>query len=105
MRLSAANSSATGSTYRDGRGEFAGAPVAQPGKLADDLVECGIDVIRELDLRDRFQPVYSHPDGRRDNTAFGDGSIEHTMLAILPLQAVRAAEDATEIANVFAEYH
>src|SRR5687767_10829668 len=97
MRLPAANAAATRHAHDHGRGELASASITNARELADDLVVRGIDVVRELDLRNRPQPVHRHADRRRDDAAFGDRRIEHAMLAELLLQAIRDPEDSTEI--------
>src|SRR5882757_6337672 len=105
MGLAAADSAPAGRPNRHWRGKLAGRPIAQPGELTHHLVEGGIDVVGELDLRHRLESIDTHADGRGDNAAFRDGSVEHTMLAMFPLQAVGHAEDAAEVANILAQDH
>ena len=52
--------------HDDRRRVLAAGAIAELGQLVHDLIEGGIDVVAELDLRDRPQPVQGHPDrGRR----------------------------------------
>src|SRR5207253_1558822 len=105
MRLPAADSAAAGGTDGDGREEFPGRAIAQPRELAHDLVECGIDVIGELDLRHRLQSVHPQADSGCDDAALRNGSVEHAMLAVFSLQPLGAAEHAAEVADVLTEDH
>src|SRR5690348_13963926 len=105
MRLATPNTATARHAHHYGRRELTAAAVADAGKLAHDLVVSRIHVIRELDLRDRAQPVHRHADGSRHDTAFRDGRIEHAMLAETLLQAFRATENSTEVADVLAHHH
>src|SRR5688572_28322472 len=98
MRLPAADAAAARHAHRDGREEFPRAAVTQARKLAHDLVVSGIDIVRELNLRDRTQAVDPHAYGRGDDSAFGDRGIEHALSAVFLLQAFGDAEHAAEIA-------
>src|SRR5579863_174968 len=100
MSLTAPNAATARRTDRDGSGELAGAAIAQARELTHHLVEGRIDVIRELDLGDRLQPVDAHADGSGDDAALRDRSVEHAMLAILSLEAVRYPEHAAEIPDI-----
>ena len=101
VRLPAEDAAAVRGADGDGRGEVTRRSVAQPRRLADELVEAGIDVVGELDLGHGPQPVRAHADGRGDDAAFVDGRVEHARLAELRLQAGGRAEHAAEIADVF----
>ena len=105
VRLAAADAAAAGRADRHRRPELAGAAIAQPRELADDLVVGRIDVVGELDLGDRPQAVDAHADRRADDAALGDRRVEHAVLAVLALQAVGDAEHAAEVAHVLAEHH
>ena len=105
MRLAAADAAAARRAYGHRRVEFAGAAIAQPRQLAHDLIEARIDVVGELNFRDRPQAVHAHADGGGDDAALGDRRIEHAMLAVLALQAFGGAEHAAEIADVLAHQH
>ena len=103
MRLSAADAAAAGRANRDRREKLAAGAVAQPGKFRDDLVEAGIDVVGELNFRDGTQPVDAHADSRADDAAFGNRGVDDPVLAVLALEAVRAAEHAAEVADILAD--
>ncbi len=100
MRLAAANSAAAGSANRHRRGELASRAITQTRQLAHHLVEGRIDVIGKLDLGDRLQTVHAHADRSSDDASLGDGSVEHTLLAIFALESVGTAKDAAEEADV-----
>src|SRR3546814_11869236 len=72
MRLPAEDAAAERRAHRDRRGELARRTIAQPRRLAHQLVERGIDVIGELDLGHRAQAVRPHPHRAADDPAFGD---------------------------------
>src|SRR3546814_1845022 len=55
MRLPAEDAAAERRAHRDRRGELARRTIAQPRRLAHQLVERGIDVIGELDLGHRSE--------------------------------------------------
>src|SRR3546814_6937023 len=78
MRLPAEDAAAERRAHRDRRGELARRTIAQPRRLAHQLVERGIDVIGELDLGHRAQAVRPHPHRDADDPAFGDRSEELT---------------------------
>ncbi len=101
VRLATANAAAAGRADHDRRGEIAGAAITDARELARDLVHRRVDVVGELDLGDRLQPVHGHADGRGHDAALGDRRIEHALIAVFSLQAIGDAEHATKIANVF----
>ena len=69
--MTAADAAAHGHADHHGTGKLAARAVAVLGRLADDLVDRGIDEVRELDLRHRPQPVESHADGCTDDAGLG----------------------------------
>ena len=71
-------------------------------QLIDDLVVAREDVVGELDLNDRPQPVDSHSESRRHDAAFREWRVEHAVRAVLLLQPVSGPEDAAEVADVLA---
>ena len=71
--------------------------------MRNDLVKGGVHEPGELNLRDRFQPVGRHPDGRPDDTRLGKRGVEHPILAELVVEALRGPENAAVLAHVFAE--
>jgi hypothetical protein len=101
--LAAEDAAAVGRADGERQAPFAGGAVAHPRRLRDDLVEGGIDIIGELDLGDRPQPVGGHADRGRDDAVLGDRRVEHAVLAIFLLEALGGAEDAAEIADILAE--
>ncbi len=101
--LPAANAAATGSADRHRRKELAGTAVTQAGEFADDLVEPRVDIISELDFHDRSEAIDAQPDRGRDDSALRDGRIDHAVLPVFFLQAVRAPENTAEIADVLPE--
>ena len=100
VRLPAVDAAAAWHADRDRRGEVAGRAVAQPRRLGDDLVRRRVEVVGELDLDHRPQPVGRHADRGADDAAFGDRRVEHARLAVLGLQPFGAAEHAAEVADV-----
>ena len=105
MRLAAADAAAARRADGHRREEVAGAAIAQPRQFAHDLIESRIDVVGELNFRDRPQAVDGHADGGGDDAALGDRRVEHAMLAVLALQAFGGAEHAAEIADILAHEH
>jgi hypothetical protein len=102
--LAAEDAAAERAPHGHRRDEFAGRAIAQPRRLADQLVQPGVDVIGELYFRHRPQAVRAHPHRDADNPAFADRGIEHARLAVLFLQAGGCAEHAAEIADVLAHH-
>ena len=102
VRLAAVDAAAARHADRDRRGEVAGRAVAQPRRLGHDLVRRRVEVVGELHLDHRPQPVGGHADRRADDAAFGDRRVEHARLAVLGLQPFGAAEHAAEVADVLA---
>src|SRR6185312_3892185 len=105
VSLPAPDATATGRTNSDRRGKLTCRTVSQPGKLTDDLVEPRVDVVSELNLRDGLQPVHAHPDRRPNDSTLRNRRVQHTMFAVLTLQAVSHPEHTAEVANIFAEDH
>src|SRR5208282_3269386 len=104
VRLTAVDAAAAGHTDDDRGEEIAPRTVAKPRRLRHELVIAGIDVVGELDLRDRPKPIGAHADRDAHDPGLVDWGVEAARLAILALQAIGAAEYAAEIADVLAEH-
>src|SRR3546814_2080790 len=83
---------------------FRSRAVTDAGGFGDDLIEAGVDVVGELDLRDGAKAVGRHADGGADDAALGDGRVEDAGLAIFLLKAGGGAEDAAEITDILAHH-
>ena len=105
MRLAAADAAPAGSANSHRCIEFPGAAIADARKLAHDLIETRVDVVRELNFGDGPQAVHAHADGRADDAALGNGSIDDAMLAVLALQSFRGAKHTAEITHVLTHDH
>ena len=86
VRLAAVDAAAAGHAHDERGGELGAGAVAQPRRLGDQLVERRVDVVGELDLDDRPQPVGAHAEGGADDAALGDRGVEH---AVAPYLACR----------------
>ena len=104
VRLPAENAAAKGRADRHRRYELARRPIAQPRRLAHQLVERGIDIVGELNLGHGPEAIGAHAHRHADDPAFGDRRVEHTVLAIFLLQARGGAEHAAEIADILAHH-
>jgi hypothetical protein len=69
----------------------------------DQLIESRVHVVGELDLDHGTQSVRTHADSGADDPALGDRRVEHARAAVLGLQALGAAKDSAEVADVLAE--
>src|ERR1700731_5425712 len=105
VRLAAEDAAAARRPYRDRRPELAARAITQPRRFRDQLVGRRIDVIGELDLDDRPEPVGAHADRDRQHAALGDRRVEDALLAMLLLQAISDAEDAAVKPDILAEQH
>ena len=101
--LAAENAAAGRHAHDDRAGELAVGAIAQARRFRDDLVVGRIDVVGELHLDAGRQAVGGHADRRADDAGFADRRVEAAALAVFLLQALRAAEDAAEIADILAE--
>ena len=72
VRLAAANAAAAGRANGHRREELPGAAIADARQFAADLIEARINVVGELNFRDRAQAVHAHADGGGDDAALGD---------------------------------
>src|SRR5262249_9329274 len=70
-------------------------PPAQQGNFVMHLHVSGPNVVKELDLGNRFQPPGSHPHSASDYRCFRDWRIEHTGCAKRPLKVSGNLEYAT----------
>src|SRR5689334_17532865 len=95
VRLAAENAAPGRRAHRDRRPEIAARTIAQPRRLGDQLVGRRVDVIGELDLDDRPETVGAHPDCDRHHATLGNRCVEYARLAVLLLQSLSDAEDAT----------
>jgi hypothetical protein len=76
MRLSAADAAAARRANGHRREELPGAAIANARKLAGDLIEARVDVIRELNFGHRPQAVHTHADGGGDDAALRDRCVD-----------------------------
>src|SRR5690606_10347059 len=100
MGLAAEDAAAERAAHGDRGNELSRRAIAHPRRLADELVEAGIDIVGELDLGDRPQPVSAHADGDADNTAFVDRRVEYPGLAVFLLKTRGRSENPAEVADV-----
>src|SRR3546814_4551143 len=98
--LAAEDAAAIGGADGERHRPFAGRAVTDAGGFGDDLIEAGVDVVGELDLRDGAKAVGRHADGGADDAALGYGRVEDAGLAIYLLKAGGGAEDADEITDI-----
>jgi hypothetical protein len=101
--VAAADAASIGGADDHGAGELSARPVPHLGHLGHDLVEGREDEVRELDLGHRTQSVEGHPDRRTDDPGFGQGRVEHAVLAEGGLKPLRRAEHAAVQADVLPE--
>ena len=101
--VAAEDAAAIGAADGHGGGEVGGRAVAQPRRLADQLVVGGVDVVGELDLHDGAQAVGAHADGGAHDAALRDRRVEAAGQAVLLLQPVGDAEHAPKEAHVLTE--
>ena len=104
MGLAAEDAAAGGHANGDGRGKVSGRAVPQTGGLRNNLVVGRIHVVGELDLDARPQPVGCHTDRSANDGTLVDGCVEAPVRSESLLQALGAAEDAAEVADVLSEY-
>jgi hypothetical protein len=83
-------------------GEVAGRAIAQARGLGDDLVIGRVHVVGELDLDAGAQAIGRHADRGADDAELADRRVEAAVDAVFLLEAVGAAEDAAEIADILA---
>src|SRR6185369_12481965 len=102
--LPAENPTAHWRTHGHGRREIACAPIAEPRGFRHELIEGGVDIVGELDLRHGPKSVSRHADSHADNAPFVYGRVEYTGLAIFRLQPLGRLEHAPEIADVLAHH-
>src|SRR3546814_5544407 len=69
VRLTAEDASPKGGPHCHWADEVVRRAVAQPSRLADELIEARIDIVGELNLGDRAQAVSAHPDRDADDAA------------------------------------
>src|SRR5580693_737395 len=100
MCLTTADAAAAGCANGYGREELPGAAIADAREFAADLIEARVDVIGELNLCDRPQPVHAHADGGGDDAALGDGRIDDAVFAVFALQSLGGAKHPPEITDV-----
>jgi len=68
------------------------------------LVVPGIEIVGELDFRDRPQAIGAHADRDADDARFVDRRVEAARLAVFALEAFGATEHAAKIPDVLAEH-
>src|SRR6266852_9888401 len=96
------HSATEGRADDDGNGPVAVGAISRARGLADDLIEGGVDEVRELDLRDRYETVEGRADRNADDARLGKRHIEDACLAELCVQPVRGAEDTAFAPDVLA---
>src|SRR5690606_26526827 len=105
MGLAPIDAPAGGHADGEGRGEVAGTAIPQPRRFRDDLVGGRVEVVCKLDFHDWAKAVCPHANCRTNNAALGYGGVEHAVLSVRCLKAFRAANHATEVADVLHEHH
>jgi hypothetical protein len=85
VRLTAEDATAEWRADRHRRGELSRRAIAHARCLRHELIEAGINIVGELDFRDRAQAICRHADRRADDAALVDGCVEHAALAVLGL--------------------
>ena len=85
--------------------EVAVRAVPDPGGLAHDLVERGMDEVGELNLGYRQEPVQRHPDRHADDPGLGERRVEHPLFAELIHPAGADPEHPAAGADVLTEQH
>src|SRR3546814_9673799 len=76
VRLTAEDASPKGGPHCHWADEVVRRAVAQPSRLADELIEARIDIVGELNLGDRAQAVSAHPDRDAEDAPFVDRRVE-----------------------------
>ncbi len=104
MRLAAENTAAERGAHGHRTDEIVRRTIAQARRLADQLVEPGIDIVGELDLGNRAKAIGAHADRDPDDPALVDRRVEHPGLAMLSLEARGGAEHAAEKADILAHH-
>src|SRR5260221_5703721 len=104
MVEAAVDAAAIGRADHDRAAEVAVGAVADAGRLADDLVEGGVDEVGELDLGDRDGAVHGGPDGDADDARLGERRVEIPCLSETVVEALGGQEDATLAAHVLAQH-
>ena len=94
IRAAAAKVSADRDADDHRAGEVVRRPIAQHRHLVANLHHRRPDVIEELDLDDRLEAAGRHADRPADDAGFGERRVEHPIVAVQTLQAVRQLEDA-----------
>ncbi len=99
----AVDAAAARSSDHEGARERAVRPVADARRFRDDLVERGVDEVRELDLGHRSQPSERHADRDADDARLRERCVDHSLLAELLQPSDAHAEDPAAVADVFPE--
>src|SRR5271154_4850575 len=105
MGLPAIDAAAARHADHDRGEELTARPVAEPRRLGHDLIVARIHIVSELDFGDGPKPLGTHADRHANDPRLVDRRVEAAGLAIFALQAIGAAKDAAEIANILAEHH
>jgi hypothetical protein len=73
--------------------------------MIEKLVDAGICETGELDFRDGSETLCRQPNGYAGDSRFGQGSIEHPILAIKLQKALSRAEHTAIDSNIFSKDH
>ncbi len=79
--------SANGNAHDRRRGKFSVGAPANQRQLVAQLLHRGPDVIEELYFDHRFESAFGHAYGASHDVGFGERRVEHTITAVLHLQA------------------
>ena len=93
------------SPHHDGHVPVTVGPVANARRLADQLVEGGVDEVGELDLGNRQHAVHGHAKRDADDCRLGERRVDHAPLPELLQEVGGGAEDAAARSDVLAHHH
>ena len=77
--------------------------MSELGDFVDDLIVCGEDVVRELDLTNRLKAIQAHAECNGSNSPLRQRGIKHSVGAMLLLQPVCGTEYASEVSYIFSK--
>ncbi len=77
---------------------------AHAAGVVQDLVQRGVGEARELDLRDRLQPLDRHAYAHAGDEALGERGVDHALGTEAPGEPQRRAKHAAVHAHVLAEH-
>jgi hypothetical protein len=79
------------------------APISHPRGLGDDLIECRVNEVGELDLGNGQQSVQRHPDRHAHDRRLGERRVDHAFLAELLHEAPGDAEHAAAAPDILSQ--